>query len=299
MTFSRPAQLSVVIAAWNGPEMLASCLSSLAAQVDAARTEVIVVGNYDCPADMQRRFPFARFSREPDFTIVPELRSRGVSLAAGRIVAILEDHCTVGEHWCAEIAESHELPYSVIGGSVENRPDQKPLDWAVYFYDYGNYMLPDTARVVPSLSGANVSYKREVLEEINQIFADGFYETTVNDELRKRGHLLYFAPSAVIHHNKEYSLRPAMAEAYHHAKTFAGRRVANAVPIKRLAYAVASIALPVLLPLRTVTRVLRKRRNRKALGMSLPYLLLLLAGWSCGEFAGYLFGEGKSAEVWR
>ena len=299
MTCSLPSQLSIVIAAWNGPELLTACLSSLAVQVGDAPTEVIVVSNYDFPPEISQRFPFARFSREPNSTIVPELRTRGVLRANGRIVAIIEDHCTIGERWCAEIVNSHELPYSIIGGSVENRPVQKPLDWAVYFYDYGNYMLPDTARVVTSLSGANVSYKREVLEEIKLNFADGFYEATVNDELQRRGHLLYLAPSAVVHHNKEYTLQFAITQAYHHAKTYAGRRISNAVPIKRLTYVAGSIVLPVLLPLRTIATVLRKRRHRRALGMSLPYLILLLTGWSCGEFAGYVFGEGKSPEAWR
>lgn len=298
MTSSRNLKLSIVIAAWNDPASLSACLSSLAPQVDAS-IEVIVVSNYDCTLEIEQRFAFARFSREPDTAIVPELRTKGVLQSSGQIVAILEDHCTVGDEWCAEIIKSHELPYAIVGGSVENGPDQKALDWAVYFYDYGNYMLPDTARVVTSLSGANVSYKRAILEKIKGQYEHGFYEEIVHGELQRRGHSLYLAPSAVVHHNKEYSLSSALAEAFHHARTYGAKRISGAFPSKRVMYVAGSILLPIVLPVRTIVRVLRKGRHRKALGQSLPYLVLLLAGWSCGEFSGYVLGEGKSAERWR
>lgn len=298
MTRSPVPQLSIVIAAWNDPASLAACLSSLEPQIDAS-IEVIAVCNYDCPRPMKRRFAFAQFRCEPDAAIVPELRRQGVLLSRGRIIGILEDHCTVDGRWCAEIIKAHELPYSIVGGSVENRPDQKALDWAVYFYDYGKYMLPDTARVVTSLSGANVSYKREILEKVKAHFKDGFYEEIVHGELQRRGHSLYLAPSAIVHHNKAYSLSLALAEAFHHARTYGAKRISGAFPSKRLMYVVGSMALPIVLPVRTVVRVLRKGRHRKALGQSLPYLILLLAWWSCGEFSGYVLGEGKSAENWR
>ncbi len=299
MIQSHKPLLSIVIAAWNDPASLSSCLASLATQTADASAEVIVVSNYDCPPQMERQFAFARFSREPDTAIVPALRTQGVLRSSGQIIAILEDHCTVGDQWCAEIIKSHELPYSIVGGSVENAPDQKALDWAVYFYDYGNYMLPDTARVVTSLSGANVSYKREILEKVKVKYKDGFYEEIVHDELKRHGYSLYLAPSAVVHHNKKYSLSFALTQAFHHARTYGAKRISGAFPTKRFMYAAGSMLLPILLPVRTVVRVLRKGRHRKALGQSLPYLILLLAGWSCGEFSGYVLGEGKSAGRWR
>lgn len=299
MNSSRPSQLSIVVAAWNSPELLSACLSSLEAQVSDLSTEVIVVSNYDCPLQLKQRFPFARFDRECDTAIVPKLRTQGVLRSAGQIVAILEDHCTVGDGWCAEIIRSHELPYSIVGGSVENSSDQRALDWAVYFYDYGRFMLPDTPRVVASLSGANVSYKRQALERVSPLYKDGFYEEVVHDELLRLGYSLYLAPAAVVHHNKEYSLPFALTQAFHHARTYGAKRISGAVPAKRLMYMIGSLILPLMLPLRTSARVVRKGRHLKALARSLPYLILLLAGWSCGEFSGYVLGEGKSAERWR
>lgn len=299
MTTSRHLLLSIVIAAWNDPASLSACLASVETQITDVSVEVIVVSNYICPPQIMQRFAFASFSSEPDTVIVPELRTQGVLRSSGQIIAILEDHCTVGDNWCSEIIKSHELPYSIVGGSVENLRGQNALDWAVYFYDYGSYMLPDTPRVVTALSGANVSYKREILEKVKVQYKDGFYEEIVHRELQRHGHSLYLAPAAVVHHNKEYSLSFALTQAFQHARTYGAKRVAGAFRSKRLVYAVGSMALPVVLPVRIVVRVLRKRRHLKALAKSLPYLILLLAGWSCGEFSGYVLGEGKSSEGWR
>jgi hypothetical protein len=90
---------------------------------------------------------------------VPELRTKGINLAHGEIFALVEDYCTLDEHWCAEIKKAHRLPFSVIGGAVENRSPDKLLNWAVYFYDYGKYMFPAQPGAVETLSGMNVSYK--------------------------------------------------------------------------------------------------------------------------------------------
>ena len=166
MTYPKQPKLSIVIAAWNNASSLTDCLSSLKEQVGVEETEVFVMSNYDGGSEeMKRQFPFAQFVRLHDEATVPELRAQGILRSTGKIVALLEDHCTFDENWRVEIEKAHELSYAAVGGAVENGKRQKPLDWAVYFYDYGKYMLPDRARVVATLSGANVSYKREVLEE--------------------------------------------------------------------------------------------------------------------------------------
>ncbi len=153
-------------------------------------------------------------------------------------------------------------------------------------------MLPERARVVTTLSGANVSYKREALEEVTPIYCDGFYENFIHDELQKRGHTLYLMPSMVVYHNKNYSMKDALTQSYHHARAFAAKRTFKVPLAKRALLIITSLALPVLLPSRVVVGILRKGSHLKELMKSLPYLLLLLTGWSYGEFCGYLYGEG-------
>ena len=136
----------------------------------------------------------------------PALGLRG-SYAATllNVVLLAEDHCTFGEAWCSELVNAHGAGHAVVGGAVENASADR-LSWAVYFFDYGRYMLPATAGPVFTLSGVNVSYRKTVLDQIAGSFRDGFWETFAHEALQARGFELYFVPSAVVYHQKRYRL---------------------------------------------------------------------------------------------
>jgi hypothetical protein len=297
---SRPGvRLSVVIAASNGPSSLEQCLRSLKGDGQLSDTEIIAVTNFDATQMLHGRFPYVQHASMPADTTVPALRTVGIWRSSGEIVALAEDHCTFGDGWCFEIKKAHELPYSVIGGSIENASHDRALDWAMYFYDYSKFMLPNQAGVVGYLPGNDVSFKRSVLKQVETSLRDGFFEAFMNVELKTRGHALYLMPSVVVYHQKNYELRKAITQCCHLGRGFAGKRVLNAPIVKRGALLLGSFALPALLPGRIVVRTVRKGRHLKELVRALPYLLLLTASWSWGEFSGYLVGEGSSAGKWR
>ncbi|MBA3768744.1 MAG: glycosyltransferase [Acidobacteria bacterium] len=290
---AKQVRLSIVIAAWNNTSLLRQCLASLARQADREDTEVIVASNYDSAARemAEREFPKVKLISLPEETTVPELRTRGISCASGEVVALLEDHCTFDENWRAEIIKAHELPYSIIGGSVENASVERPLDWAVYFYDYAKYMLPNQPGVVDSLSGINVSYKRSVLDRVEQSFRQGFMETFINEELKQQGELLYLAPAAVVYHQKHYEMKDAFVQTYRYGRSFSGMRTLNVTLLQRLGLILGSLMLPALLSSRIVLRTVKKGRYVKELFWCLPHLLLLVTSWSYGELCGYIGGE--------
>jgi hypothetical protein len=145
----------------------------------------------------------------------------------------------------------------------------------------------------------NISYSRTVLEEIREVYEDGFFETFVNEALKKRGHQLVMAPSAVVLHNKNYDIKRAAAHCYHLARSYAARRRVDFSLSKRAFFVAVSLTLPVLLPFRTISVTIKKGRRLGQLIRCLPFLFLLMCIWSLGEFCGYLQGEGNSARKWR
>jgi GT2 family glycosyltransferase len=295
-----PIGLSVVIAASNNAASLDRCLASLVDQATPPDHEVIVISNYAESAGplVEKKYPQIKYLNLPETTTVPELRSRGIAISRGEIVALAEDNVVFEKRWCSEIVKAHAKPYDVIGGAVENASFGRSLDWAVYFYEYGRYMLPGRCGVVDALAGNNVSYKRSVFKKVERMCSRGFFETFVHRELQAQGMPLYMCPSAVVYHQQSYRLREVVAQSYYHGRSFGGMRV-SASPIKtRLALILASPMLPLFLPSRIALRVIRKRRNIGALLRSLPYLLLLVGGWSWGELSGYLWGEGDSSTHW-
>lgn len=294
-------KLSIVIAASNNISLLKKCLVSLKGQGEAADTEVVVVSNYNngIKEMIEKQFPRVRHISLPEDTTVPELRAQGIFHSSGEVVALIEDHCVLDKNWCSEIRRAHKLHYLVVGGSVENMSCERSLDWAVYFYDYGKYMLPNRTGAVDSLSGMNVSYKRSILKQLEDSYRNGFFEVFIHEELKNQGHSLYLMPAAIVYHNKNYGTKEALIEYYHHGRSFGGMRVLNAPLSKRIAFTLGSLALPILLPLRIISRTIGKGRHIRELLLSLPYLLLLMTCWAFGEFCGYVRGEGSSSAKWK
>ena len=294
-----PIKLSIVIAAWNGRDYLQHCLKSLEKQADVAGVEVIVVSNFGLEdTENAQTASFVNYILADQAT-VPELRTRGIQQARGEIIALLEDHCEVDPEWTREICKAHALPFQIVGGAVENISPNLALNWAVYFYDYGNYMLPSKAGAAETLSGMNVSYKREMLAAAKEVYADGFFETFVNEKLKQHGHKLYFAPSAIVYHRKDYNFKTVTTQFYHQARSFAAQRKVNLSFPRRILFVLAACLLPILLPVRTVARTLKKNRHLGKLMAAVPCLVILLTVWAAGEFCGYLFGAGESADYWR
>jgi GT2 family glycosyltransferase len=168
----------------------------------------------------------------------------------------------------------------------------------VYFYEYGKYMLPCVEGESATLSGNNVSYKRALLEEVRHEFHDGFFEAFLHERLRGQGHTLYMASDAVVYHTMNYRVGEVLVQTFHHGRHYAGRRVAAASRITRLGFAAGSTLLPLILPLRIAQVVLHRHRYLRELTVAMPYLILFMTSWACGEFMGYLCGEGESVRQW-
>jgi len=298
---NKKVSLSIIVTAWNGSSHLRECLSSLENQIeDASGAEVITVSNFEGGiSEIKAEFPFVKYFILSQETTVPQLRTYGVLRAGGAVIAVTEDFCTPDSAWCREIEKAHKLPHAAIGGAVKNKHDAGALDWAVFFYDYGKYLPPLRAGVTETLSGLNVSYKKEILEQLRENYEDGFFETFIHEELKVRGHDLYLMPSAIVRHNKSYQLKKTVFQFFHQARSFAARRVNNLPPSRRLLFITASVILPILLPARVVWRTMNKGRHLKELLRSLPFLMILTSVWAFGEFCGYLNGEGKSGGEWK
>src|SRR6266851_399303 len=127
-----------------------------------------------------------------------ELRARGLAVARGSIVALIEDHVIPAPDWSASIhaslLEASLSPrFAAVGGAIENGVD-RPLNWAVYFCDFIRYQNPVQAGDSAFASDANIAYRRAALESIRAVWQDAFHEPSVNEALRSRGEMVALAP---------------------------------------------------------------------------------------------------------
>jgi len=113
-------KLSVVVAASNDLSALEKTLSSLRGQAETIDTEVIAVCNFDVKEkdEFEKQYPFVKCVSLPEGTTVPELRTAGIYLSRGEIVALVEDYCVLDERWCAAIQKAHNSTHEVVGGAV-------------------------------------------------------------------------------------------------------------------------------------------------------------------------------------
>jgi hypothetical protein len=170
------------------------------------------------------------------------------------------------------------------------------LNWAVYYCDFGRYQNPVPEGPAEFLSDSNVSYKREALESVKDLWAHAFHETSVHWELRRRGEKLRLEPRMVVYQTRQtLRLLPALHERYVWGRSFAGTRAAEIPLIRRMIFASLAFLLPAVLSGRVVLQAWRRRRHLDRLMLSMPFVVLLETLWSLGEFVGYVTGRAYSS----
>jgi hypothetical protein len=298
--------LSILITVVSGKASVRRCLQALWPQVDKGDAEVIVP--YDrwsiTVGDLAEEFPDVRFhfiadpgaasseSRKPRIHwLFDRRRAVGLGLARGRLIAMTEDHVIPAPDWCREIINAHKQPYAVVGGAIENGVD-RPLNWALYYCDFGRYGRPRQSQESAYVSDVNVAYKRGAIASVHSLWRQVYHETTVHWALRERGEKLYYDQRLVVY---QYRPAPALKQAFREriewGRVFAETRVADCGMWRRVLYALGSPALPALLSARVLLHMLRQRRSFSQMAASLPLALCLLTGWALGELAGYLLGQ--------
>ena len=286
---------------------LEPCLAALAQQAGAPPTEIIVPyhASVDGIARLRHQYPTVHFLEVADLRTFTgrggsrehhdELRARGLALARGSIVALIEDVGIPATDWSARVMEAHQRAFAGVGGAIENGVD-RPLNWAVYFCDFLRYQNPLPEGESAIASDANVSYKRAALESIRPIWQEFFHESSVNAALHSRGEKLALAPNVVLYqHRQGLRLRAAMRERVVWGRSYAATRAGLARTPRRVLWAALSPLLPGLILARMTLMAWKKRRTRAAFLKALPLTVALTLSWTWGEFVGYVTGRANTA----
>lgn len=292
-------RLSVVIAAHDAADALQTCLEALAPQQGDGSVEVIVADSSSdgTPALVARRFPWVRLLHFDMPLPVPVLRGRGIAVARGALIAILDPYSVAAGDWVERLLAAHASGANlVIGGAVDlYEPRGRSLtEWALYFNEYGLFMPPVREGETWIVPGSNVSYKRMALFDGAQPRYPVFWKTVVNAEIERAGSPLWLAPAVVVALNKPIPFSDFLRTRYHHGRCYAALRVRDAPWLTRLAYAAAAPLLPGLLLWRWSRGFWPKRRNHLRFVATVPLQLALFAVWASGEACGYLRGAGRS-----
>ena len=301
LPLDRPA-LSIVIATHNATDVLTACLTALQAQADAAEDLEIIVadsstdGTFSAICD---RFPKVNSLHFEAPLTLSQLRGKGIAIATGNLIAILDPYSIADPSWSAAlISAHHQHPNWVIGGVVNlfEASQQSLLTWAIYINEYGMFMPPLEAGVMEILPGSNISYKRHVLFNGDQPKQQEFWKTFVNQDTEHQGAELWLAPSVCVSLKKDIPFWKFWRSRFDHGRCFAGMRSAQISWPERCLRAFTAPLLPAVFLWRWGRRYWAKKRYRSKFLITLPLQILLFGNWALGECVGYCFGSGKSCQ---
>jgi GT2 family glycosyltransferase len=167
------ADISVVVCAFNDArwEQLRECLNSL--NVVGARQVVLVIDHNPRLLERARtEFPSATVVANVNANGLSGARNTGVAAADGCVMAFIDDDAVATADWLHELALGYQAPDVVaVGGHIEAiwqdgrgprwMPDE--FRWVVGCSYRG---LPSEAAVVRNLIGCNMSFRREVFDQV-------------------------------------------------------------------------------------------------------------------------------------
>ncbi|MGQ0764514.1 MAG: hypothetical protein ACT4OZ_02495 [Gemmatimonadota bacterium] len=291
-----PGGLSVVIPFVNSIDDVSGALGALAAERNDVEIEALVVERLgeSAGSEVRRRFPWATVVSVESNSTIPQMRAIAFRQALHESVAVIEDHVIVPRGWARALLAEQTEQSPVVGGAVVNLADGRLVDRAAFLCEYSHCLPPIAEGQVSWLTGNNVVYPKRLLERFREVVESGGWENRLHDAFRAAGIPLVCRPGITVGHKMHYSVGLYASQRYLYSRSYAGARSDGLSLAKRIAYAVATPALPALLMARLVSRVRERPQYRGDLVRSLPLISLFVVAWAAGELVGYLLGPGRS-----
>jgi glycosyltransferase involved in cell wall biosynthesis/GT2 family glycosyltransferase len=153
-------------------DVLSQAIESIRGQSLPAHEIVLAIDHSpELLAEAKRRWPDLHLLENREEQGLSGARNSGVAACSGDVIAFLDDDAVAAPDWLERLGEAYRDP-SVLGAGGAVRPawvDGKPgwfppeFDWVVGCTHSG---MPQQREAVRNLVGANMSFRREALEEI-------------------------------------------------------------------------------------------------------------------------------------
>jgi hypothetical protein len=228
-------------------------------------------------------------------TLVPlsHPRAAGIHAASAPLVFVGETH-SFPEPSCLEtlLAAHREGHYAVVMPAIVNGNPERASSWANLMVTYRHWLAPAERGEVEEVSTYNGCFRRELLVAYGDRLPEMLeYGSGIDRELKAQGYGLLLEPAATLRHLNVARIGAWLPDRFLGAQIWGAARGRRWSLARRLAYALASPLIPLLL----VARVLRSRQwadHRSSMPAgTLPGLVLSAVAIGIGEATGYLIGS--------
>jgi hypothetical protein len=303
MTSVSHPQLSVILVTPGSYDVIRKSIDHVRAQSPREEIELVIV----TPSERELGLDPAGLEGFWGWQIVEVGRidnlgpaeAAGVRRARGIAVVYVEEHSYPAPGWAEALIRAHAGPWAAVGPAVTNANPDTMVSWTTFFLDFGEWVAPGEPGPALSLASHQTSYKRDLLVSYGSQLDDFLEtETTLQHELRARGHQLYFEPAAKTDHLNVSRFAEVMSLQFHNYREFAANRAAlgNWSWRRRLLYIGGSPLIPLVRGSRILKQIFRSGLQRRLLPGVLPSLIVGLVAAAAGELAGYTSGKGDSSQ---
>jgi GT2 family glycosyltransferase len=217
-------RVSVLICTYNRPQLLAQCLDALLCRTLEKPKQIVIVNGGDERTDALVSSLHSPVSISLITTQNKNLaasRNVGLPHCDGDIVAMTDDDAEVFPDWISEMKRAHtEHPEAgVIGGAVIGADTSALVSRIADTVTFPRF---ETARVVRTVPGVNVSYKREVIEQVGLQDETLFRGEDVdyNWRAQKLGWQVWYDPRVRVLHHHRPTLRAFLNQHYMYGRAY-------------------------------------------------------------------------------
>ncbi len=244
--------VSVVVPVLNAARTLPACLAAVA-QLDPRPMEILFVDNGSVDGSPSIIHAFQR--DHPSFPVrvlteprrgAASARNTGIQTAKGDVIVLMDADCAPERRWLHYLILPFENPETgAVAGRVTSAPATSTVELfsALYTLQLPPYPQRST-RWTPWEGGyvtANFSVRTSILKDIGGIDEASVGGTAAGSDydlcarLYKRGHVVVYAPEAVVVHYHRTTVRGMMRQAFDYGESHAyllGRRWARGLWIE-------------------------------------------------------------------
>jgi len=293
--------LTAILPTWDTFEGIRRTVSHLRTQTIAGKIELLICApaagrvRYDPPdiAGLQS----VRVLETGEWHASGPARATAIRMASAPIVAFCEDHCYPFPDWAEALLAAHRESHAAIGPAFYNA-NPSTTSWADLYIGYGRWLAPGQRRELALLPGHNTSYKRNVLveygDDLDRLMEA---ETMLLWDLRRRGFTLLMEPAARVSHTNFVRPLVFLQIQWHLGRVFGAIRAEKWHAARRVAYAIASPAIPLIRLGHASRTVIESRLSIAQFIVSLPIMMAGLIVDAVGQARGALFGPGNSVNL--
>ncbi|MBC8136093.1 MAG: hypothetical protein H8F28_09430 [Fibrella sp.] len=301
---TKPVALSVILVTPDNYATIRKTVGYLRKQTAADHIELLIVAAHQDALELNEEelavFGAWRVIEVGEIRTLAFVKAVAIRQARAPVVVQAEDHSYPEPNWAEVLISTHAKGYAVVGPAIKNANPRTSLSWANYLMHFGAWaggMVE--AGEVEQVAWHNCSYRRDILleygDELPRLLS---VESTLQEDIRRRGHRIFLAADIATSHVNITDPRTAMRHHFCGGRLFAARRADEGKwsTGKRFVYFGGAPLIPFVRLPRLLNHISRHElRNKLLPGVLFPMSAALVCH-AAGEAIGYAFGMGNAEE---